>query len=108
MDQEPVLYKPKTVRIFMLIYVAALLYSIHFFFIYFVNSSFLEGYFKSTAVVGLLYSIGAIVNLFIFLNIGKILNRTGNYQLMLGLILLEIFCLGGLAYFQNIYLIGLL
>ncbi len=108
MDQEKTLYKPKTVRILILIYLATLLYSIHFFFVYFVNSSFLIGYFQNTATVGLLYSFGAFINLFIFLNIGKILNRSGNYRLMLGLIILEAICLGGLAYFQNIYLIALL
>ena len=105
MDQEPVLYKPKTVRLFALIYASALLLSIQFFFTYFVNSSVLNTYVKSS-VVGLFYSLGAFLNLFVFINIGKILNRVGNYKLMLGLILLDIVSLFGIAFSGNIYVIG--
>src|ERR1700752_3761421 len=105
--EEPVVYKPKIVRTLTLIYISALLYSIHFFFTYFVNSSFLNNYFN-TLTIGLFFSIGAFINLFIFLNIGKILNRTGNYRLMLLLILLEFACLVGLAYIHNLYLICIL
>jgi MFS family permease len=104
MDQQPV-YRPKTVRLFALIYAATLLFSIHFFFIYFVSSSYLDTYVKST-VVGLFYSLGALINLFVFLNIGKILNRLGNYRLMLGLIFLEFVSLFGIAFGGNIYIVG--
>lgn len=105
MDQDPVAYKPKAVRIFALIYASALLLSIHFFFIYFIHSSFLNT-FVTSSVVGLFFSVAAFLNLFVFLNIGKILNRVGNYKMMLLMIVLEFVSLLGLAFGGNIYIVG--
>src|SRR5438034_2699701 len=104
MDQQPV-YKPKTVRLFALIYASALLHSIYFFFIYYVNSSYLETHTRAT-IVGLLFSLGAFINLLVFLNIGRILNRLGNYKLMFILLFLEFVSLFGIAFGSNIFIIG--
>lgn len=72
-----------------LLYLSSLLLSLHYAFVVYINSSFLTQYFTPKSV-GLLYTLGAVVNIVFFLVIAKVLKRTGNYRLTIGLIILEL------------------
>lgn len=88
-----------------LMYVSTLLLSFHYAFVVYVNSSFLSKFF-SQENVGILYTAGAALNIFIFLYLAKVLRRTGNYRLTLSLILLEAALILGLAFLHKPYLIA--
>lgn len=83
-------------RSFNLLYIATLLLAFHFYFFYYVNSNFLNQYYSETGLA-ILYALGGVINLLIFLNISAILRSFSNYRLMLVLIVLEGICLVGMA-----------
>jgi len=89
------------------IYVAGLLLSFHYAFVIYVNSNFLEK-FISERSLGILYAIGALINMLAFLYMAQILEKVRNYRLMLYLTVLEISTLVGLATLTNPYLIMVL
>lgn len=77
-------------------YLAGLLLSFHWNTILYINSSFISG-FVGEARVGLIYTIGSIINLLLLLSIPKILNRIGNYRFVIIAIILETIAIVGLA-----------
>lgn len=72
----------KAVRIFLILFVATLLFSFSTYFIYFTNSTYLESH-VGTQNVGYIYAIGAILNILIYILIPKFLRRFGNFKLIL-------------------------
>ncbi|MCK5060148.1 MAG: MFS transporter [Candidatus Pacebacteria bacterium] len=72
------------------VYVANLFLAFHYFLVLYIHSSFLSEYISEKAV-GLLYTVGSVINLLFLLNVPKIINRFGTYQLALAAIALEIF-----------------
>lgn len=91
-------------RLVPVIYLATLLLSFHYVFVVYVNSNFLAGFF-STRTLGLLYAIGSLLNIIVFLNISPILERIRNYRLMLLCIVLEAVALIGMAVSREPFLI---
>jgi MFS family permease len=86
------------------IYVATLLLSFHYVFVVYVNSNFLEQFFTER-VLGLLYTIGSVINIIAFLFIAQILEKVRNYRMMLYLTVLEGAVLVGMATFTNPFVI---
>lgn len=91
------LNKLKTVKVFLILFVAALLLSFSTYFTYFINSTFLENR-VGTENVGYIYALGAILNIILYIYIPTILRKFGNYRLILGLTLTTIVLLLGLAW----------
>ncbi len=81
----------------MIILVSVLLLSFHFFFVYFINSTYLQS-FVGEAGVSVLYAIGAILNIALFIKAPKILRKFGLLKMTLGLATLEIAALIVLAF----------
>jgi MFS family permease len=79
------------------VYTSNILLSFHYYLIVYINSSFLSGYF-SPAQISVLYIIGSIINLVLFINISKILKHFGNYKLIKYTIIAEILAVFGLAF----------
>jgi MFS family permease len=97
---DDVLSKLKNVREFLLIFVGILLLSFHYFFVYFINSTYLSGVLNE-GNLGYVYTAGAVLNITLFLIAPKILKRFGNYKLTLWLSLIELVALLGLAAFKT-------
>lgn len=93
---EKVAGELKHAKNFILVFVSALLLAFNFFFVYFINSSYLETL-VGESWVAFIFAIGAILNIAIFMNAARILSRYGNFKLTLYLSLIEIAVLGGLA-----------
>ncbi len=70
------------------IFIASLFFALHYSFVVYINSTFLEN-FLPKEYIGLLYSIGAIINIFLTLSIPEILRSIGNYRGILIFALLE-------------------
>jgi MFS family permease len=81
----------------LLIFVSILLLSFHFYFIYFVNSTYIQA-FVGTAGVGVVYAIGGIFNIILFLMAPKILRRYGLLNMTLGLAVVEFISLLFIAF----------
>ncbi len=88
--------KIKTLNVLLVILVSVLLLSFHTYLIYFINSSFLSGFLTSTQM-GLVYIIGAIVNIATFLLVPRYLRKRGNFKLIMMLTTLELAVLLGIA-----------
>lgn len=97
---EKVAGELKHAKNFIIVFVAALLLAFNFFFVYFINSSYLETL-VGEKYVALFFAIGAILNILIFMNAAKILSHYGNFKFTLYLSILEIVVLLGLATFSN-------
>jgi MFS family permease len=99
-----IMMKSATSHFFFLTYFATLLYSFHYFFVTYINSSYLSQ-FIGDQNIGTLYTVSSIVTLIIFFNIAHVLRRFGNYRLMILILVIEILSLLGLALFKNSSLI---
>ena len=97
---EDVLEKLKNTRQFLLIFVGILLLSFHYFFVYFINSTYLAGTLPEN-YVGYIYTAGAVLCILLFLLAPKILRKFGNYKLTLWLSVLEFIAMIGLAFSQT-------
>ncbi len=95
----------KKEKYFSFIYLAAFLLSLHYAFVVYINSSFLEQ-FLTPQTVGILFASGALVNIVILLNISTLLRRFGNWRLMMSLLILQMLSILGLAFPQNPILTG--
>ncbi len=84
----------------MLILVSVFLVSFHYFFVYFINSTYLNGV-LSERTVGFAYTAGAVLNIILFLSAPKFLARRGNYRLTVLLTVTEIAALLGLAFIHT-------
>ncbi len=97
---EKVASELKHAKNFVIVFISALLLAFNFFFVYFIQSSYL------TTIVGekwvaLFFGIGAIINIAIFMNAGRILSRYGNFKFTLCLSILDIAILLAIATFSN-------
>ncbi len=92
--------KLKNLQALMLIFVSLLILSFHYFFVYFINSTYLSEYF-SEKTVGYLFTIGALINIIVYIYAPKILRRYGNYKLTMTLAFIELVSLVGLAFITS-------
>ena len=95
MDQ--IFGKMKNLQAMLLIFISVLLLSFHFFFVYFINSKYLNGI-LSEKTVGYTYAIGSLLNIIIFVYAPAFLRKFGNYKLTLTIGLVELLALLGLAF----------
>lgn len=95
MDQ--IFGKMKNLQAMLLIFMSVLLLSFHFFFVYFINSKYLNGI-LSEKTVGYTYAIGSLLNIIIFVYAPAFLRKFGNYKLTLTIGLIELLALLGLAF----------
>ena len=87
----------KNLQAMLLIFISVLLLSFHFFFVYFINSKYLNGI-LSEKTVGYTYAIGSLLNIIIFVYAPAFLRKFGNYKLTLTIGLVELLALLGLAF----------
>ena len=87
----------KKVRQLLLIFVAVLLVSFHYFLFYFINSTYLHSMF-SEETVGYVFALGAMLNICLFFIAPKILRTRGDFRFTLWLTLLELAALVGMAF----------
>ncbi len=80
-----------------LILVSVLLLSFHFFFVYFINSTYISAIVGDTGV-SVIYGIGAAFNILLFLKAPKMLRRYGLVNMTIGLAFMEIVALVILAF----------
>ncbi len=105
MDQ--IFGKMKNLQAMLLIFMSVLLLSFHFFFVYFINSKYLNGI-LSERTVGYTYAIGSLLNIIIFVYAPAFLRKFGNYKLTLTIGLIELLALLGLAFTTTpVLIIGL-
>jgi MFS family permease len=90
----------KNLQALILIFVSVLLLSFHYFFVYFLNSTYLSVYF-SEKTIGFYFALGAILNILVFAYAPRFLRKKGNYKLTINLAFLEIIALVGLAFIPN-------
>lgn len=93
-------------KLLTVVYLANIFLSFHYYFIIYINSSFLSQFFDDDRVSNL-YTIGSIINLILLLNVSKILNKVGNYKIILSAITLEALAITGLIFAQDSLLIGI-
>jgi MFS family permease len=101
---EQLVIKMKSARVFLALYMSAILISFHYYFFYFINSTFMSQYFDAKTV-GIFYTIAGIINVLILLNISKILRGFGNFKITLGLLIIEIACLLNIAFIESLYVV---
>ncbi len=88
------------------IYISNLLLSFHYFLIIYIHSSYL-GMFFTASGLALLYIFGSVINLLIFINLPRILDKIGNHKFTLWAIVLEGVSIVGLILGTSWYFIGL-
>ena len=103
----PIVNKIKALNVLLVILVSVLLLSFHTYLIYFINSSFLSGFLTSTEV-GLVYVLGAVINIATFLLVPRYLRKRGNFRLIVMLTALEFSVLLGIACIPSNFVIILL
>ncbi len=101
---DKVLGKLKNFQAMLLIFVSVLLLSFHYFFAYFINSKYLEG-FIGTKGLGYAYAIGSLLNILLFISAPSVLRTIGNYRFTIGTALAELVALFSLAYTSDPILI---
>ena len=83
------------------IYAISLLLIFHASLVSFINSSFLEQFVSDTEI-GNYYVIGSALSVLIFLFVSRVLHRVGNYKLMLGMLLLDLAAVSGMAFAETL------
>jgi len=94
---DTIINRAKTLNVLLVILVAVLLLSFHTYLIYFINSSFLSGFLTETQV-GIVYILGAVLNVTAFLLVPKYLRKKGNFSLVVLLTITEMAVLLGIAF----------
>lgn len=84
------------------LYAATLLLIFHTFVVAYINSSFLEQ-FIDTASVGTIYTVGSAISVLIFLFVSKVLHAVGNFKLTVGLLLLNLIAVLGMAFATTLH-----
>lgn len=93
-------------KLLTVVYLANIFLSFHYYFIIYINSSFLAQFFNDDSI-STFYTLGSLINLVLLLNAPKILNRFGNYNTILSAITLEACAIGGLIVAQDPSIIAL-
>jgi len=88
--------KIKTLNVLLILLVSVLLLSFHMYLVYFINSSFLSGFLTATQMA-LIYIVGAVINIGMFLLVPKYLRKRGNFSLIVMLTVVEMTVLFGIA-----------
>ncbi len=88
---------------FILLFISAILLSFNYFFVYFINSSFLSSIIDERYISSV-FAIGAILNIIVFTKTPKILATFGNFKLSFYLSILEIIVLASIGFASNIIL----
>ncbi len=101
---DEIINRIKNIREILLIFVSVLLVSFHFFFVYFINSTYLKGILSEQSV-GYLYMAGAFINILLYLGIPYFLKKQGNFRMSMLLLVTEACALLGLAFATNPILI---
>lgn len=78
------------------VYIANLILAFHWYIILYINSSFISN-FVGEEKVGLMYTLGSILNLILLLYSPNIIRRIGTYKFIVGAVALEAFAILGLA-----------
>ncbi len=89
--------------VFRALYVSVLLFSFHWSLVAYVNSTYLSQ-FVSTQVIGVLYTLGAIITIIAFFLTARVLRTRGNYRLAFELAVTEGVLLLGLAIAPSVYI----
>ena len=87
------------------VFISNIFLSLHYFLLYFVNSSFLSNYFSDTQLSAL-YIIGSIADTFLLLNASRILNAIGSYKFILYALIIEFTSTVGLIVSTTPFLVG--
>jgi len=90
---------------FYAIYLLGFLFAAHLALPAYITSTFLSQY-APEKFVGILYTAGSILTMFVLAVMPFILRRFGNYRIMLVLSIVDIFLLLGLAIFKTIILLA--
>ena len=88
------------------VYSVDALLSFHYYLLIYISSSFLAQFF-SAAQISAIYVIGSLGTVILLLNISKVLQRIGNYKLLMTLIVAEILATIGLAFSVSAGLIAI-
>jgi len=92
-------------KLLTVIYTSNLFLSFHYYLMVYINSSFLSQFFKDSQI-SILYIIGSLFNIFLLLNIPKVLNKIGNYKITLYAIAIEFVSIAGLIFTTTPFLIA--
>lgn len=85
---------------FLIIYLASFLYALHYALPLYVASTFIGEYVREETV-GMIYALGSLVTIILFLNMSRILAAFGNYRITLLSIVLGVISLLGLAIIES-------
>ncbi|MEK7552237.1 MAG: MFS transporter [Patescibacteria group bacterium] len=108
MDLKPINITPKrSSKSLLFVYLANLFLSFHLYLILYINSSFLEKFFSSTAL-SWVYIVGSILNLILLLAAPRLIKKIGIYSLTILFIVLEGLAIFGLSLAQTPALIACL
>ncbi|MFA6339011.1 MAG: MFS transporter [Candidatus Paceibacterota bacterium] len=87
------------------LYIATFFLSFHYYFVFFINSTFLSTFIPDQ-YVGFAYAAAAIINVFLFLSAPKLLQRYGNFKFFMVLLFLEATSLLGLAFGKTLGIVA--
>lgn len=87
--------------LFILVYLASLLYSFHYALPIYIESSFISGFLATEKTIGLLFSVAAVFTAIFTFFFPRILRRFGNYRATITAMSLEIITLLVLVFFAN-------
>lgn len=79
-----------------IIFIAALLLSFHFYLVTYINSTYLGG-FVDPSVVGILYALSSVINIYLFLKTPSLIKKYGNYKFIIIISIVEILGLFGMT-----------
>lgn len=88
---------------FILIFISGILLCFNYYFIYFINSSFLSSIIDEKFISSI-FAVSAILNLYFFTKAPAILAKIGNFKLSFYLSILEIIILGSLGFTMNAFI----
>lgn len=94
---ERLLSKTSKLDAVLLIFISILFVSFHFFFVYFINSTYITA-FVGEKLVGIIYAIGALLNIGLFMTAPKLLRKRGVVSTTFFIASLEAFSLIVLAF----------
>lgn len=99
---EQIFGKLKNIQAMLLIFMSVLLLSFHYFFVYFINSTYLSGILDEKSI-GYVYALGSLANIVMFIYAPYFLRRFGNYKLTVLLGVTEFLALLGIAFVPITY-----
>lgn len=83
------------------IYIASLFLILHSYIVAYINSSFLEQFINTTSI-GIIYTVGSALSILVFLFISRVLRVVGSFRLTIGLLLLDLLAVTGMAFSESL------